>query len=293
MIKNKPLFFLSLFLLTVTIIWPQSVKNIKKDPDKAREHLARGIDCETRSSNLFEDALKQYTLAIQYDPNLAEAYYRRAEVKMGIHNSTGIMEDFNKAIELKPDYIKAYWGRAYLKKQQKDFDGALADYGKCIELDPGFYRAYKQRGLLRFQLKRTAEAVADYTETIRLKPGMADGYYLRGTALFKTGKYEAALPDLNKSLELDKDPIAKYYRGVIHYHLGKYQAAIEDLDYTPGAGMPEIHLGDRERAHLFYIRGMAKVRLKFPRSGCRDLKKAAKLEHEQAILAVEKYCPRR
>lgn len=290
MIKNKSLLFLSLFLLTVTIICPQAVK---RDPDKAREHLARGIDLVARSGNLFEDALKQYTLAIQYDPDLAEAYYRRAEVKMGIHNSTGIMEDFDKAIELKPDYVKAYLGRAYLKKQQKDFDGALADYGKCIELDPGFYRAYKLRGLLRFQLKRTDDAVADYTEAIRLKPDVADGYYLRGTALFKSGQYEAALPDLNRSLELDKDPIARYYRGVIHYHLGKYHAAIEDLDYSPGAGMPENHLGSQEQAHLFYIRGMAKVHLKFPRSGCRDLKKAAKLKYEQAIIAVEKYCSRK
>ena len=79
-----------------------------------------------------------------------------------------------------------------------------------------------------------------------MKPDAEDGYYLRGTALFKTGQYEAALPDLNRSLELDKDPIARYYRGVIHYHLGKYHAAIEDLDYSPGAGMPEIHLGTQE-----------------------------------------------
>ena len=101
------------------------------------------------------------------------------------------------------------------------------------------------------------------------------------------------MPDLNRSLELVNDPIARYYRGVIHYHQGKYHAAIEDLDYSPGAGMPENYLGTQGQAHLFYIRGMAKVRLKFPRSGCRDLEKAAKLKHEQAIIAVEKYCSRR
>jgi len=90
------------------------------------------------------------------------------------------------------------------------------------------------------------------------------------------------------TLKLDKwDHMAKYYRGLIHFHFKDYKAAIKDLDHV------EIHLGDKEKANVIYIRGMAKVHMKFPRSACRELEKAAKLGHKEAIIAVKKYCTKK
>ena len=281
--NKKPLFFLVLFLLTFFVFLAEDTENSKI----ARRYLDKAIEYIS-SGSTYSEALKFCNLAIKHDPGLAEAYYRRAEVKMGLTGSSGIMEDYNKAISLKPDYVWAYYSRAYLKSQQKDYKGALDDYGKCIELDPDFFRAYKKRGFLRFQLKKTGEAIEDFTQVIRLNPNDEGGYYLRGMALFKSGNYKPALKDFDMTLKLDKgDYMAKYYRGLIHFYLKNYKAAIKDLDYV------EIHLGDKEKANVLYIRGMAKIHMKFPRSGCKELEEAAKLGHKEAVNAVKKYCPKK
>jgi len=73
---------------------------------------------------------------------------------------TKIFEDYNKAIELKPDLAVAYYNRANLKVQAGLFDGALSDFSKAIKLEPEFADAFYNLALLFIHLQENAKACA-------------------------------------------------------------------------------------------------------------------------------------
>ena len=45
------------------------------------------------------------------------------------------VENYSRAIQLKPSYPEAYSHRGYAYQQLKQIDKALADYNKAIEID--------------------------------------------------------------------------------------------------------------------------------------------------------------
>ena len=69
------------------------------------------------------------------NPQLAECYYIRALQKYILQNRESAMKDFNMAIEHNPNYAEAYYYRAAIKRDYKD-QGFIDDYKKAIQLKP-------------------------------------------------------------------------------------------------------------------------------------------------------------
>jgi len=91
------------------------------------------------------EAIKSLNLAINIDPNHAEAYYQRGKLRSG----TRAVADFSKAIELRPDWADAYYLRAqdYPKGEKGEafIDKRETDLSKAIELDPDNLEYLKYR----------------------------------------------------------------------------------------------------------------------------------------------------
>ena len=66
---------------------------------------------------------------------LAECYYIRALQKYILQNRESALKDFNLAIEHNPDYAEAYYYRAAIKRDLQD-NGFVDDYRKAIQLNP-------------------------------------------------------------------------------------------------------------------------------------------------------------
>lgn len=69
------------------------------------------------------------------NPKLAECYYIRALQKYILQNRESALKDFNLAIEHNPDYAEAYYYRAAIKRDFQD-EGFVDDYRKAIQLNP-------------------------------------------------------------------------------------------------------------------------------------------------------------
>ena len=69
------------------------------------------------------------------NPELAECYFIRALQKYILQNRESALKDFNMAIEHNPNYAEAYYYRAAIKRDFKD-DGFVDDYKKAIQLNP-------------------------------------------------------------------------------------------------------------------------------------------------------------
>jgi len=87
-------------------------------------------------------------MAIQLDPNDADAYYNRGITYYHKGQYDRAIENFNKAIALDQNYALAYNNRGVAYDKKGQHDRAIEDYNKAIALDPNFAQAYTSRGLL-------------------------------------------------------------------------------------------------------------------------------------------------
>ncbi len=69
------------------------------------------------------------------NPKLAECYYIRALQKYILQNRESALADFNMAIQYNPDYAEAYYYRAAIKRDLND-DGFVDDYKKAVQINP-------------------------------------------------------------------------------------------------------------------------------------------------------------
>ncbi|UCE51905.1 MAG: tetratricopeptide repeat protein [Desulfobacterales bacterium] len=74
-----------------------------------------------------DEALADFSHAIDLDPGYARAFHLRGLVKDKQGNPKSALKDFNQAIELDPEYGAAYYSRATLHSKMKHEDLALED----------------------------------------------------------------------------------------------------------------------------------------------------------------------
>lgn len=94
----------------------------------------------------FDDAILDYTKALQYNPKMIDAYFNRAKILLSrkdIKNPdlNRAMSDLEKAIELDPNFVDALYAMGALHKKLENYHQALVYLNKAIELSPDFIYA--------------------------------------------------------------------------------------------------------------------------------------------------------
>jgi len=113
------------------------------------------------------------------------------------------IKDFTRAIQLEPQNAVNYKERGDVYIEKNNDDKALADFSQAIKLDPYDVDAYKKRGITYNRKKDYSKAIADCNQAIRLNPNDADAYICRGSVYLGKGDYDKAYADYNQVLRLD------------------------------------------------------------------------------------------
>ena len=154
----------------------------------------------------YEEAVKEFSRAIELSPDFTMPYLYRGEVyyKMG---------KFDLAIE---DYTQAiFWtnapfaiakglclrGIAYYAKGE--IDKAIKDFTKALQKEPEYAQVYFQRGQAYLIKNEFNLAIADCDKAIRLEPDAAGTYLVRGSAYSGIGAGELSVIDYSKAIQLD------------------------------------------------------------------------------------------
>jgi tetratricopeptide (TPR) repeat protein len=140
----------------------------------------------------YQGAIVEYTLAIEFAPNLALAYSCRGDAYDKIGASDKAMADYNRALELEPTIVVAYYRRGNLHYAAKNYAQALADYSQTIDLKANFALAYIGRGYANREIYGESEGVRDWQIAAKL-------FQEQGNS--KQHKYVMDLIDLNSSLD--------------------------------------------------------------------------------------------
>jgi tetratricopeptide (TPR) repeat protein len=148
------------------------------------KHLIKGNKAYDKGQ--WDEAIAEYTLALEIDPDLLEALNNRGSAYTEKGQLDLAIADVSKVIEIDPENTLAYYNRsiAYLYK---------GDYERYHGNDDEARRYYEN-------------TVADCTVVINL--GLVNNFilYFRGVAYSYLKDYDLALQDLYRAIEVSSEP---------------------------------------------------------------------------------------
>ena len=99
---------------------------------------------------------------------MAVAHLNRWLILAGGDSDEDALLNFSKAVELDPSLRDAYYGRARLYFEADDLEGAIEDLTSAIEISPKTASLYLTRGQVYVSSGDTANAVADLERVLAL-----------------------------------------------------------------------------------------------------------------------------
>lgn len=102
--------------------------------------------------------------------NLSIAYVNRAIAHSILGKNDNALKDFSSAIDIDPDNPLAYYNRGNLYLDTRRQDLAISDFTCALAIDPMFALAYYNRGLAYEQIDKRQEARADFEQALALNP---------------------------------------------------------------------------------------------------------------------------
>jgi serine/threonine protein kinase/tetratricopeptide (TPR) repeat protein len=151
----------------------------------------------------FRAAALAFTGCIMHRPKNASAYFQRAYAYKQLKRYEEALADYSKAIELAPEYLQAWNDRGIVYSGFRQWEEAIADFSRAIELDPESARAWNNRGWAYANVGRWEKAIADYSKAINLDPKVALRWNNRGNAYANVGNWDKAIADYSKAIDLD------------------------------------------------------------------------------------------
>lgn len=175
------------FLLLIFVL---SFINSPSFAQRNKDYMEIGAQ-KQREGN-FRAALKSYDKAIQQDPDNAEAYYHRGNVRYDLKDYKGTIEDCSQALGLNPSLINAYFNIAISKYHLKKYNEALKDFNQSLYLKPDDSEAYYWRGMTYFRLNDRDKACKDWSMAKDLGNGYVNQYlskYCKGEGKTQVGEH--------------------------------------------------------------------------------------------------------
>lgn len=272
---------------------------IRLKPNFADAYYYRGLFQGTP-----EEAISDFTKALQEDQDFANAYYRRAEVHFYQQNFLKAIQDYSQAIQIESNYADSYYRRGLAFSRLSNSQRAVSDFIQSINIEAFRYTSneevakdyirifsrkpikaedYYRRGIARHALKDSEGAFSDYTKAIQLKPDFSEAYFARGQArpqnIFQLeGQDDATSYELIKYIIKDYDKAISLEPEMAKAYLARGQVRVS---YPSESIVTMIRLGQRTETEVTE-QDMEENELKLLRESIEDYTKAISLEPELA-----------
>lgn len=272
--------------------------------NQADKHVIFGIDYAR--SEAYERALSNFQKALEYDSDLASAYYYMGDTYLKMDSLSAALAALQKAVDIDPAYINAYHsiGAAYLEQgdttqarsffeelvrqraddcqiqvaygyvmanQLGDVDRGLEAFERAKQLCPDNPQPYQYLAYALPDTRRDAK-IENFKRYLELSEGKATDpealQYLFGL-YFAEEQYDGAKQTIDQALASDPtDANLQLYAGIVESKLRNYPQAIQRYDRALELN-PEL-----ETAYLY--RALANRELGNTSAYARDLEKAGK-----------------
>ena len=160
----------------------------------------------------YDSAISNYSIAVAYSPQFADAYAARGGAYYGKGESRMAIEDCNTAISLNPELAEAYIFRATAFAQLGDYGRAISDCSEVIQKNPSFGRdkAFEIRGAAYVSQSRFDLAKQDYDQAVSLDPRNPVLLAGRGEIKLEIGDSKGGIEDCRAAIRLDTNCFIAY-----------------------------------------------------------------------------------
>jgi len=274
----------------------------------AKQYFKAGEDF-TKANN-YQDAIIQFTKAIELDPDYEKAYVNRALAysRTGEHQSAA--EDFDRAlvfndkdeelyffsgkewhlhgsnqfaliklttaINMKKNFEEAYLERHAVYMDMEEYDKALEDCQMCLKLNDD-EQAYFNLAKVYEKLSMNSEAEEAYKNSLQKNRRVVETHFAYAELLYSLEKYNEAGVEVTQVLQLEP----RHLEGI----LLQSQVLAAQGDYLKASdqlSMASVEYSDESRIYLY--RGDINNKLNQPGYAIIDYSKAIELDPENAVL---------
>ncbi len=100
------------------------------------------------SNEAAEEAEHDFDAVLVLEPELPDAYYRRALARFGLGDYAGALADIEQTLKREPRHFAALQSLSRIAEARDDFKGALAAWKKVLELSPKTKDGEERRKIL-------------------------------------------------------------------------------------------------------------------------------------------------
>jgi tetratricopeptide (TPR) repeat protein len=114
--------FYSVATYNRNLVWKTEISlwedAVKKSPYKARAHYTLGV--YYFRAKRYEEAFREYNIALKLKPIYPEAYYRLGEYYFSLRDVEKSIANYKKALQINPEFFEAYLnlGSVYVAARQ-------------------------------------------------------------------------------------------------------------------------------------------------------------------------------
>jgi tetratricopeptide (TPR) repeat protein len=182
-------------------------------------------------ANALEEAIREFSRAIELEPEWAEVYLARGNARVwGLNADFDLgQEDYDRAAALDPKYRD--YAQAVRANNDGDYTRALELFNRVIQNGINLMDAYSYRGNLYSAIGDNGKAIADHTEAININPEFCGNYSNRAYIYNLLGQYDMAIADCNRALVQSPDYFYAYiFRGEAYILKENTNQAMADVN---------------------------------------------------------------
>ncbi len=193
-----------------------------------------------------ELSIKEYSKAIELQPNVSQFFLGRGVVATGQRDFEGGLRDLTRAYQLGHGDLYALYLRADVFQALNKYEDSLKDLSLLIKHQPQESNHYVRRAIVLKRLNRTEEAERDFTKAIEIKPS-ENTYESRGDFYNGIKAYDKAVADFMRALKINPQA-KKAQRGLSIAYEGMGRKDLADKARGAAAGDIEKMLDSYGRA---------------------------------------------
>jgi predicted O-linked N-acetylglucosamine transferase (SPINDLY family) len=174
-----------------------------------------------------EQAIVNFTLAIEFKPDYAEAFSNLGAACNDVGDYPKAIESYTRAIQLEPGNADAHYNLGNTLRDTGRLQEAITSYTAANKRGGGHARALNNLGIVLNKLGRTEEAISSYRKAIQLGPDFPEAHANLGTQLYVLGYYEESVASHRRAIALQPEYAAAHIGlGTTLLKLGRVEEAL-------------------------------------------------------------------
>ncbi len=165
---------------------------IRLDPKYVDAYVARASILE-KAGNL-QSALVDYTQALNIRPS-DKIFYERGVIELSLKSFANAARDFTSAIELNPQFARAYSERGVAFLANDMLEEAKNDFIQAFQLNDKILFALEKIGEINIKQGNFTQALQNFNQLLQINPNDAKAYFNRGKVYEALNMPEQALKD--------------------------------------------------------------------------------------------------